>query len=45
LLLLGELQIRRTGTDQHRGAAEHLPHGLAEIVLDVGTGLWVTNFQ
>jgi hypothetical protein len=42
LLLLGELQIRRAGAEQHRGAAKRLADGLAEIVLGIGAGLRIS---
>ena len=45
LLLLGELQIRRAGADQHRGAAERLTDGLAEVVLGIGAGLRVVDLD
>jgi hypothetical protein len=43
LLLLRELQIRQSGTDQHRGAADQLADGLPKIVFDVGSRLRIPD--
>ena len=42
---VAELQICHAGTDQDCGTAEHLTHGLAEIVPDIGAALWVVDLD
>jgi hypothetical protein len=44
-LLPQELNQRKAGAEQHRGAAERLADGFAEVVFDIGARLRVADFQ